>query len=114
MKIADIVVHEAAAADSRRGAARRVASRRLVWHRLAPNRDATERYSDCALSGFADLFPAVTKGGSPGVNAGQKPAKTRGGHGCRALSRVARQILVAADIIIQMGQRSDRRTKAAE
>jgi hypothetical protein len=83
MKIADIVVHEAAAAGSRRGAARRGASRRLVWHRLAPNRDAAERYSDCALSGFAEFFPAATKGGSPGVNAGQKPRWARAGAGRR-------------------------------
>lgn len=29
---------------------------------LVPNRDAAKRYSDCALSGFADFFPPRQKG----------------------------------------------------
>lgn len=51
---------------------RRDAPRRLVWHRLVPNRDAAKRYSDCALSGFAEFFPPRQKGDLC-VTAGQKP-----------------------------------------
>jgi len=102
-----------------RGAARRGASCGIVSRRIVTPRSGIQI---ALLAVSPSSFPPRQKGESPGVNAGQKPrrasrgrgqaAKTRGGHGCRALSRVAREILVAADTIIQMRRRSDRRTKA--